>query len=310
MLQRVLPGSGPEGFPDITGGPPRTLPDWIRYFSHGDEGAQRLSGLLRTLAKQGYEQVQRKRLHGHFALTSPPITPDQLDKFLYRRRLGGEARALIVRYLWDEGLLPHEPQPTAPGDLLNQLHRSLAGFWGIPEESLAWSEARLAGRYWIYRASAHEPGRYVRGLLTVHARAQPGEAMRVSEDYRVPGDAAAGEHGLHRRYEGPVLEKCHRPILLSCLWLPAWSGPELACMRFILIAQTLAHADGKIVSMCGWTASSHCPGRFLTSAICLERIPEGFPRQPEEELRTLAASEVPAAVLNRLTCALDMDGLM
>jgi hypothetical protein len=309
MLRRVLLRLTPDLFPDIDPRrPPQGLEDWINHYAHGDEGAQRLSHLLRALGSQGYEQARRKRLHEHFATSSPGISADQLDKFLYRRRLSAEGRTLIVRYLWEQGVLPDGQETPAQGstdDLLLQVHRSLAGFWDIRESAVADSEIRLAGRYWIYRASMQDPGRYVKGLLTVLPRAQGAGALRVTEQYRLPGNIAEGEHELQKDFTGLMLEKSYRPIMISCLR----PDREVICVRLTSIAEAREHANGKVTSMRGIATSSYRCGRFVASPVCFERIPDGYARAPEEELRTLSESQLPPAVLSRLSSLAMRNGL-
>jgi hypothetical protein len=179
-------------------------------------------------------------------------------------------------------------------------------------------EERMPGRYWIYRASVHDPGQYVKGLLTVRARYQQGKALDVSEQYRVPGNAAEGQYGLQEVYEGLILQQSHRPFMVSCLRLPAPHGKpnderqdaELAVLRVTFIAGMETHTDGKIASMIGFTTANYLTRGFLASPICFERIPDEFPRAPEEELKILSQEQLPSPVRNRLSSFITAHGLI
>lgn len=316
----------PNLFPDVDPDyPPQDVTQWItHYCHHGDEGALRLRDLLRKLVERGHEAAQRKRLHEHFATTEPRISEDQIDKFLYNQpkplRLGHERLELITRYLWDQDLLPRpdtqERKPAA--DILKDLHESLAGFMDVAESSLIELDERLPGQYWIYCSSARDPGKYVRGLLTVQSRSSSGGPLAVREEYCVPGNATAGEHELRESYEGLTLQKSHRPVMLSSLKVPTQRAKpkgelqdaDVAVVRVTLIADTQVHVDGKIASMVGLTAASYVGSGFLASPVCFERIPEGYPGSPKQDLKLLAADELPTSVLARLDSFARTHGLV
>lgn len=324
MAREVLVDLDGELFPDIDADhPPQDLNDWIKHFCHGDEGALRLRDLLRNLGDRGFDAAQRKRLHEHFAVSEERITEDQIDKLLYQPRplrLGKERLELIVRYLWDEGLLPvASVRQSKPGDaILRDLHESLVGFLDVSESSLIELEERLPGRYWIYRPSAHHPGKYMKGLLTVQARHEPGGPLAVSEDYRVPADPAAGEYGLRHVYEGLTLQKSNRPFMLLILKLPTHRNKpqgqlqeaDVAVLRVTLITAAQMHVDGKIASMLGFTAATYAAGGFLASPVCFERIPPDYPGSPEKDLKVLGVEQVSSSVLSRISSFVTAHGLI
>lgn len=288
-----------ELFPDIDPRhPPQCLDDWIDHYAHGDEGALRLHALLGALSRRGYEEARRKRLHERFRSGYPGISPDLIDKFLYRKRLSVEGRALIVRHLWEHGLLPEQAPVLTAEDILAQAHRGLAALLDLADGDCTRSEARLAGRFWIYRASAHEPGQYVKGLLTVQARATAASAaLAVTEHYRIPGDADGGQHELTQDYTGLVIEQSYRPLLLSC----RRQDGQVTCLRVTSIAETQENGAGRVTSMRGVATASYRGGRFIAAPVCFERIPESYRGEPEEALRTLSGQELPPAILRRLS---------
>lgn len=112
----------PDLFPDVNAAAlPRDAAGWVAHYCHrGDIGIAALRALLRALSAAGFEQARRRQLQDHFALTDPPISEDQLDKFLYQPRpprISYERLEAIVRYLWDAGLLPAaEGALTKPAD--------------------------------------------------------------------------------------------------------------------------------------------------------------------------------------------------
>lgn len=312
-------------FPDVdSDNLPQEVEGWIRHYCHhGDEGALRLRDLLRALDDLGFEAAQRRRLQEHFATTDPRISEDQIDKFLYNQRpmrLGTQRLELVTRYLWDAGILPRatvEARKSA-ADILRDLHASLVGFLDVAESSIIELEERLPGKYWIYRPAALDPGKYVRGLLTVNARVVPGGPLSMSEDYRVPADAGAGKHGLRELYEGLTLQKSHRPFMLSSLKVPTLrSKPQselqhadVAVLRVTLIATAHVHEDGKVASMVGFTAASCVTSGFVASPVCFERIPLDYQGTPEQELRLLPAEQLPSSVLGWLHSFVAMHGLV
>jgi hypothetical protein len=280
-----------------------------------------LRDLLRKLGERGFEAAKRSRLQEYFAATGQ-ITEDQMDKYLYQQkplRLGAERLELLTRYLWDEGLLPRActVQRKPPASILRDLHESLAGFLDVAESSIDELDERLTGTYWIYRPAVREPGKYVRGLLTVKTR-ESGGPLSVSEDYRVPGNTAAGEHELRERYEGLTLQKSHRPFMLSSRKLPTQRNKpkgelqeaDVAALQVTLIATAQMHQDGKIASMLGFTAASYAVSGFLASPVCFERIPADYPGSPDQDLNLLLAEQVPSSVLGRLNSFVTTYGLV
>lgn len=310
----IFPGVDPQS-------PPQNLRDWERLYCYGDDGVLRLRQLLRTLSKKGYEPAQRKQLHDYFAATEPPITEDQIDKLLYQQRpprLCVDRRKLIIGYLWEAGMLPGG-QPRAaqvPADAVKELHASLVWFLDISGPSLLELQGRLAGRYWIYRPSAREPGQYVKGLLTVRGGNEPTNALTVTEHYRITGDGTDAECGFQELYDGLILETSHRPFLLLRRRLPALAGrrggerQELTAFCMTVIAAAEADSDGRLASMTGFTAASEVARGFLACAVCFDRIPPTFRRDPAEELRTLPELDLPRSVLNRLRSFVNAHGLI
>jgi len=320
MARRVIIDLDGELFPDVDpSGAPRDLDGWIKHYC-GDEGALRLRNLVRKLDQRGYGEAKRGRLHEHFAAAEVRISEEQIDKFLYskRPRLDSERLALITRYLWEEGLLPDQPrrQRKQPADTIKDLHDGLVGFLDISERALVDLEERFPGRYWIYRASVHDPGQYFKGLLTVYAQSDGSKALSVKEEYRVLGDAIEGQHGFHEVYQGLAVQNSNRPFILSCLRQPThhgrWPGPrqdaDLAVLRITLIAGAKTHSDGKIASMIGLTAANYIDRGVVASPICFERVPQEFPR-PEEQLKILSVEQLPSSVRARLSGLVTTHGL-
>jgi hypothetical protein len=310
-----------ETFPDVDPlDPPQTLGEWIAHFCHGSEGAVRLAELLGRLADSGYEQARRCTLHAHFSTETPPISEDQLDTLLYKRRMPVGPRGRIVRYLWVERLLPGETAPSVkiPGTIRDELHASLARFHEIPAGSLAVLHERLTGLYWAFCASSRDPGMYDKGLLTLHAPGTGGQTLLVHEEYRVAGDPETGTCERHEVYEGLILQRSHRPFMVSNLRLPAHrskttcarADTDLTAIRSTFIAATETHSDGHIVSMLGLANVCHDSRGFHAAAICFERIPAGYRKAPRDELGVLPAAQLPPSVLRRLNSLVTTNGII
>jgi hypothetical protein len=159
---------------------------------------------------------------------------------------------------------------------------------------------------------------YEKGLLTVHAPPGGGLTLRVQEEYRVAGDPEQGTCERHEVYEGLILQRSHRPFMVSNLRLPAHRGKpacappegELMAMRSTFIAATETHSDGHVVSMLGLTNVCHGSRGFHASAICFERIPAGCRRTPWDELGVLTAGQLPPSVLRRLNSLVTTNGII
>lgn len=310
MRPCVIDSIDPELFPDVDPlNPPRDLSAWEMFFCHDDAGLMRLLKLVKGLQKRGYEGAQRGSLVRYLCDKSP-FTDTAIDNFLYRTptRLRTRLRKLLVRHLFDIGLLPTVTRSNiaVPADSVQALYQGLSSYLGITRSDLAAAENGLPGRYWIHRPSACEPGQFMKGLMTVEVDVERGSGLTLTEQYLVADDVDQGEAGFQEIYDGVIMEKSHRPMMLSCLRQPALGDPQTAhhgnvstfCMT--MIAGVEADSEGRIVSMTGLTATSHATRGFLASPVCFDRIPEDYGSDPQDDLGTLEEKKLPRSVRSRL----------
>lgn len=215
-----------------------------------------------------------------------------------KRRIPLACALLIVEILMDLGLLQVNgvADPSSEQRLADALHR----FFAASERTRRELHSQFVGDYFVYRRSAHWPGRIVKarlqvGAIPIEGTAPPEMALRALERHihtGPDGSAPAAE-----TYVGVLSRKGSYTYILSSL--TDKDGQERGAPRFTLIHSTVFR-DGPrtaVVSMVGSTVSPFAQGHIWTSAVCIERT-DG--ESPDDALGIFDVTDLDAAGKRRI----------
>lgn len=219
---------------------------------------------------------------------------------------------LIVEYLLEEGFL-QVPKRVNSTDSEVALASALHAFFATNGDTRNEMGKQFEGYYFVYRRSAHWPGRYVKASLKIevlsvvidenHSAESSEIALRTVErhvHHGKDGSAPASE-----TYLGVLSRKSSYPFILSSL--SNRSCKERGAPRFTLIHSTVFEEStvGKVASMVGITVSPFGQGQSWTSPVCIERC---FSAPSDDDLGLFGAEEesslgqrhIPPSVIARL----------
>lgn len=223
-----------------------------------------------------------------------------------KRRIHLVVALLVVEVLLDLGLLPvlGTAETSSEEKLADALHR----FFGASERNRRELHIQFEGQYFVYRRSAHWPGRYVKARLDVRAlpiegTSPPEFALRAME--RHVHDGSDGSAQAAESYVGVLSRKASYTYILSSL--TDKEGQERGAPRFTLIHRTVFR-DGPrslVVSMLGSTVSPFAQGHTWTSPVCIERADADIAEQQlgifdVEDVGPDGVSHIPSSVIARL----------